>query len=107
MGGLSPLHLALVLVIALLVFGPKKLPEIGKELGKAIREFKKASRDVMDSFQDAVEDRPHPVSTYDPPALSAYHAPDDTLHQAAQASSLGEPAAAAETPAVTGTPAGA
>src|SRR5207247_1878490 len=64
-------------------------------------------RDVMDSFHDSLEDRPHPVSTYDPPALSAYHAPDDTLHQAAQASSLGEPAAAAETPAVTGTPVGA
>src|SRR5207245_1253847 len=44
MGGLSPMHLGLVLVIALLVFGPKKLPEIGRELGQAIREFKKASR---------------------------------------------------------------
>lgn len=91
------MHLGLVLVIALLVFGPKKLPEIGKELGKAIREFKRASRDVMDSFHDAMEDRPHPVSTYDyaSPALSAYQAPEDTFHRAADASSLGEPAPAA------------
>src|SRR5436309_125564 len=101
MVALSPMHLALVLVIALLVFGPKKLPEIGKELGKAIREFKRASRDVMDSFHDALEDRPHPVSTYDPPALSAYHTPEDTFQQAAQASSLAEPAAA-ETPTFPG-----
>src|SRR5947209_7437027 len=101
MGALSPMHMALVLVIALLVFGPKKLPEIGKELGKAIREFKRASRDVMDSFHDALEDRPHPVSSYDPPALSAYHTPEDTFQQAAQASSLAEPATA-ETPTLPG-----
>jgi TatA/E family protein of Tat protein translocase len=98
MAGLSPMHLVMVLVIALLVFGPKKLPEIGKELGKAIREFKRASRDVMDSFHDALEDRPHPVSTYDPPYLSAYHTPEETFHEAAQASSLSEPVAT-ETPA--------
>lgn len=58
MGGLSPVHLGLVLVIALLVFGPKKLPEIGRELGQAIREFKKASREVVDSFQEATSERP-------------------------------------------------
>src|SRR5437762_11577065 len=106
MGPLSPMHLALVLVIALLVFGPKKLPEIGKELGKAIREFKRASRDVMDSFHDALEDRPHSVSTYDPPALSAYSAPEDTFQRAAEASSLGEPAPV-ETPGAAAAPPGA
>ena len=36
-------ELALVLVIALVVFGPGKLPEVGKALGKGIREFKKAT----------------------------------------------------------------
>jgi sec-independent protein translocase protein TatA len=96
------MHLALVLVIALLVFGPKKLPEIGKELGKAIREFKKASRDVMDSFHDALEDRPHPISRYDAPGVSAYYPSEDTFHQAAQASSLGEPATVAESPPIPG-----
>jgi sec-independent protein translocase protein TatA len=106
MGALSPMHMVMVLVIALLVFGPKKLPEIGKELGKALREFKRASRDVMDSFHDALEDRPHPVSTYDPPYLSAYHPPEDTFHQAAQASSLGEPAAVETPAALTAAPAG-
>jgi TatA/E family protein of Tat protein translocase len=65
MGGLSPMHLGLVLVIALLVFGPKKLPEIGRELGQAIREFKKASREVMESFHEAAEDRPHSAPAYD------------------------------------------
>jgi sec-independent protein translocase protein TatA len=99
MGILSPMHLALVMVIALLVFGPKKLPEIGKELGKAIREFKKASRDVMESFHEALEDRPHPVSSYDPAAVSTYYPSEETFQRAAEASSLGEPPAA-ETPAL-------
>ena len=41
----SPLHLLVVLVIALLVFGPGKLPELGSSLGKAIKEFKKVIND--------------------------------------------------------------
>ncbi|MDA8155271.1 MAG: twin-arginine translocase TatA/TatE family subunit [Actinomycetota bacterium] len=38
----QPMHLILILIIALLVFGPGKLPQIGAGLGKSIREFKKA-----------------------------------------------------------------
>ena len=38
----SPLHIIILLVIALLVFGPKRLPEIGSGLGKSIREFKQS-----------------------------------------------------------------
>ena len=41
-GLLQPMHLLLILIIALVVFGPKKIPEIGKGLGEAIRGFKKA-----------------------------------------------------------------
>lgn len=39
----SPLHLVIVLVIALLIFGPKRLPELGQGLGKSIREFRNAT----------------------------------------------------------------
>lgn len=39
-GILQPMHLLLILVVALVVFGPKRLPEIGKGLGEAIRGFK-------------------------------------------------------------------
>ena len=45
-------ELALVLVIALVVFGPGKLPEVGKALGKGIQEFKKATSG------DAIKDEP-------------------------------------------------
>jgi sec-independent protein translocase protein TatA len=41
-GLLQPMHLVLILGIALLVFGPKKLPELGKSLGQGIRGFKDA-----------------------------------------------------------------
>ena len=42
MGILEPMHLVVILGIALLVFGPKKLPELGKGLGESIRGFKSA-----------------------------------------------------------------
>lgn len=41
-GLLQPMHLLLILAIALVIFGPGKLPDIGKGLGEAIRGFKKA-----------------------------------------------------------------
>lgn len=41
-GLFQPMHLILILIIALIIFGPGKLPELGKGLGQSIREFKKA-----------------------------------------------------------------
>jgi len=43
-GLFQPMHLLVILAIAVLVFGPKKLPELGKGLGQAIREFKDSLR---------------------------------------------------------------
>jgi sec-independent protein translocase protein TatA len=45
MGELSPLHWLLVIVIALLLFGPSKLASLGKGLGEGIRNFKQAMRE--------------------------------------------------------------
>lgn len=45
---LSPVHWMLVFIVALIVFGPKKLPEIGKSIGEGLRELKKASKDLTD-----------------------------------------------------------
>jgi sec-independent protein translocase protein TatA len=51
-----------ILVIVLVLFGAKKLPELAKGLGSGIKEFKKATRDVQDDFHRAVDDidRPQP-----------------------------------------------
>jgi len=40
MPSIGPLEIAVILVVALVVFGPKRLPELGKSMGKGIREFK-------------------------------------------------------------------
>jgi TatA/E family protein of Tat protein translocase len=47
-------ELILILVIALIIFGPGKLPEVGKSLGKTIREFRKSSSETTE-VRDAVE----------------------------------------------------
>jgi sec-independent protein translocase protein TatA len=51
-GLLQPSHLFFILLIVLILFGPGKLPELGKGLGKGIREFKDALRGGMDSSSD-------------------------------------------------------
>ena len=49
--GIGLPEMALILVISLLVFGPKKLPEIGRSLGKAIRGFQEASQEFENEFK--------------------------------------------------------
>ena len=53
-GSVGPTELILIFIVALLVFGPKKLPEIGKSVGKAIREFKKASDEIKGRIEDEI-----------------------------------------------------
>ena len=48
---LSPLHLILILIIALLILGPGKLPDVGAALGKSIREFRKATSEIQDTVR--------------------------------------------------------
>jgi len=58
-------ELIVIMAIALIVFGPKKLPEVGKGIGKALREFNKAKSDFMESINaEADDERPRPASTY-------------------------------------------
>lgn len=51
MFGFHAWDLLIVLLIALVIFGPRKLPEIGGALGKSIREFKKATSEITDAIQ--------------------------------------------------------
>ncbi len=53
-GSVGPTELILIFIIALLVFGPKKLPEVGKSVGKALREFKKASEEIKGRIEDEI-----------------------------------------------------
>jgi TatA/E family protein of Tat protein translocase len=48
-------ELIVIFIVALLIFGPKKLPELGKSLGKAMAEFKRTSQEFRDSLESEVE----------------------------------------------------
>jgi TatA/E family protein of Tat protein translocase len=81
-------ELIIILVIALLILGPGKLPEVGASIGKSIREFRKASSDFQDSVK--VDTTPLPAQTTDAPTASA---------AAAAAPAVAEPAVTAPAPA--------
>ena len=54
-GSIGMPELVLIFVVALLVFGPKKLPEIGKSLGKGLAEFKRASDELKKTIETEIE----------------------------------------------------
>ena len=54
MGNLGFGEMMLIGIALLIFFGPSKLPELGKALGKGIQEFKKASRELTDSVKDDI-----------------------------------------------------
>jgi sec-independent protein translocase protein TatA len=88
-------ELILIFIVALIVFGPKKLPEIGKSLGKGLAEFKKASDDFKQSIQREVDGLKEEAKIENPVAtISAAVAPPP----AGPAPSNDSPPAAPPTP---------
>ncbi len=75
MFNIGPLELMVILIVALVVVGPKRLPEVGKTIGKSLREFRKATDEVKQSFDFNFDDDFEP----DPPASSRHveTLPDD------------------------------
>jgi sec-independent protein translocase protein TatA len=60
MPSLGPLEIIVILLLALVFFGAKRLPELGKGLGQGIREFKKAGKDIRSELEDSFKDEPAP-----------------------------------------------
>lgn len=54
MGPIGMQEMVIILVLALIIFGPRKLPELGRSLGKSINEFKRASNDLRNSLDDEI-----------------------------------------------------
>lgn len=48
-------ELLIILAIALLIFGPKKLPEVSKSIGRAVREFRRASDEIKDKIEQEIQ----------------------------------------------------
>jgi sec-independent protein translocase protein TatA len=67
---LGPAEILVILVVALIVLGPKKLPEAGRQMGKAIAEVRKWSQGFQDEIRSAVDFDPNPPSYPTPPPSS-------------------------------------
>jgi sec-independent protein translocase protein TatA len=97
-GLLQPTHLIFLLILALLLFGAKRLPEIGRSLGVGMREFKDSVTGIQDATKiDTNAELPPPAATPAPTPAAPAAAP---VQEAAPAA----PAPAAAAPAETETP---
>ena len=69
MGPIGFPEMVVILVVALIIFGPRKLPELGRSLGRSINEFKRASNELRNTLDDEIraEERRTPPAA--PPAL--------------------------------------
>ena len=74
-GSIGMPELIIILVLALIIFGPRKLPELGRSLGRSINEFKKASNELRSTLEEEIrveETREHttPAASAPPPAAA-------------------------------------
>ena len=99
MGSLGMPEILLILVIALIVFGPRKLPELGKSLGQSLAQFRRASEDFKRQWEDEVDlERrriPPPPTTAVEPSSTA-EAPASTHEEELKTSELEEHAPAVD-----------
>jgi len=80
-------ELIIILVIALIIFGPRKLPELGKSLGRSINELKKASNELRSTLEDEIRveeqrDRASAATPATPPAATPPPADATTVSRA-------------------------
>ena len=74
MGSIGMPEMLVILVIALIIFGPRKLPELGKSLGKSLAEFKRASNELRSTLEEEIkidEQQTKAAATGPSPALPA------------------------------------
>ncbi len=74
--GIQPIHLVIVAIAALLIFGPQRLPEIGRGVGKAITEFRRGAKEMGTTFTEELN---QPIDTpVQPAAVAASEQPADS-----------------------------
>ena len=75
MPNLGPAEILVILIVALLVFGPDKLPDIGRQVGRAVKEFRKFQVSLRDEVRDVLEPKPESKSRV-PPMLAPGTTPE-------------------------------
>jgi TatA/E family protein of Tat protein translocase len=83
--GIQPIHIVIVVIVALLIFGPKRLPEVGRWIGKSVTEFRKSSQEMTSALRDGI---------------------NEGQQAEAQKNSIAQPTPAQSVPAVPAVPAG-
>lgn len=79
MGPIGFPEMLVILVVALIIFGPRKLPELGRSLGRSINEFKRASNELRTTLDEEIraeERNPPAPATTDPAHLPSPAAPE-------------------------------
>ena len=74
--GMGPLELLLILMVALIIFGPGRLPEVGQTLGKSIREFRKAVSDLSSEVTEGLSEAEFPKNKTTAAKLSDRETPE-------------------------------
>ena len=82
LGSIGMSELLIIFVIALIVFGPRKLPELGRSLGKSLGEFKRASNDLRNTLEEEIHVEEQVVKAPPAPAVAVADLhQDDDPHQ--------------------------
>ena len=79
MFNIGPMELILILIVALVVVGPKRLPEVGRTIGKSLREFRKAQDDVRRSLDLGLNDDEDDFTPSSPPPKWVPPSDDDDM----------------------------
>ena len=53
--GIQPIHIVIIIVVAFLIFGANKLPELGRSLGKTLSEFRKGTKEAAEGFKEELQ----------------------------------------------------
>lgn len=82
-GSIGMPELIIIFVIALIIFGPRKLPELGRSLGKSLAEFKKASNELRSTLEEEIrlEEQKETVAKQAPPPASAPVSDEATVRE--------------------------
>jgi TatA/E family protein of Tat protein translocase len=88
-GSLGVPELLLIFVVVLIVFGPRKIPEIGRTLGKALGEFRKATDDLKSTIEREV--RLEELQKITPPSLDSLITPSESVSRSEPVTAEAEP----------------